>query len=386
MRIALSVVVGISAGTSSAAFLHLLDWATRIRVADPRLIYLLPLGGGIVGLLYHRYGRGAERGHNLILDEIHDPKKTVPLRMAPLVLFGTLVTHLFGGSAGREGTAVQMGASLADQLGSIFKISPEERRILLVAGAGAGFGAAIGAPLAGTFFGMEVIFVRGLRPFAVVECAVASFVGFAVTHLLHAPHSVYPAFQAPGVDLRLLGSTLIMGAASGVAVMLFVRMTHFVEGAYKRFRLAPWVRPVVGGALLVGLYRLLGTDRYAGLGIPVIQDALVHATGFLDPLYKGIASALTIGSGFKGGEFVPLVFVGTTLGSALSVFIPGTASFLGSLGFAAVFAGASNTPVACTLMAVEVFGISIAPYAVIACFVSYLCSPHHGIYSGQRRI
>ncbi len=381
----LSAVVGVLAGTSSAIFLHLLNWATEQRVAHPELILFLPLGGAGVGYLYHRYGRGAERGHVLILDEIHDPKTTLPLRMAPLVLLGTLVTHLFGGSAGREGTAVQMGASLADQLSKFFHIDAEERKTLLVAGAGAGFGAAIGAPFAGLFFGMEVIYVRGLKPFAILECAIASFVGYHVTFLLRAPHSHYPAFELAHFDARLLISTLVMGAVSGVVALLFVKLTHGVEAGYRKFRAVPWIRPLIGGAVLVGLYRLLGTDRYAGLGIPVIQESLVRSVSFLDPFYKTVLSAITVGSGFKGGEFVPLVFIGATLGSALSVVIPGTAAFLGSLGFAAVFAGAANTPFACSLMAVEIFGLSIAPYAIIACFVSYFCSGRHGIYGiGQR--
>ncbi len=174
----LSALSGILAGLAAAAFLILLAWATRTRDLHPQIIWFLPLAGFAIGLLYHHFGKGVEKGSNLILDEIHDPQNIVPVRMAPFILLGTIVTHLFGGSAGREGTAVQMGASLSDQLTYFFKIEPEERKILLVAGAGAGFAAAIGAPWAGTIFGMEVIAIGRLRTFAWLECLIASFTGY----------------------------------------------------------------------------------------------------------------------------------------------------------------------------------------------------------------
>jgi H+/Cl- antiporter ClcA len=182
--ILLSAASGLLAGLAATAFLYLLDIATRARQENPAWIWLLPPAGILTGWIYHRYGAGAAAGHNLILDEIHDPRQTVPARMAPLVLGGTLLTHLCGGSAGREGTAVQMGASLADQLAHHFRASREERRMLLVAGAGAGFGAAIGTPLAGVIFGMEVIHVGRLRILGWVGCLVASAAALAVTHLL----------------------------------------------------------------------------------------------------------------------------------------------------------------------------------------------------------
>lgn len=380
----LSAAAGILAGISSAIFLHLLDWATRARTIHPKLIMVLPLAGLVSGIAYHRYGKHVEKGHNLILDEIHDPKTTLPVRMAPLVLFGTILTHLFGGSAGREGTAVQMGASLSDQLSKFFGIDNGERKILLVAGAGAGFGAAIGAPFAGTLFGMEVIYVSGLRVFAVVECLIASFVSYYTSILLRAPHSKYPSITIPDFNLKVFGAVLAAGVLFGVAAILFVKLTHLIEGSYKRLSVQPWLRPVIGGGLLVFLYKLSGTYKYAGLGIPMIQKAIVAKSSYVTPVLKGVFTALTVGSGFKGGEFIPLVFIGATLGSALSQILPASPSLLGAVGFAAVFAGASNTPIACAVMAVEIFGLPIAPYAFAGCLMSYYFSGHRGIYHAQR--
>lgn len=382
-RIILSILVGLLAGFAAAIFLSFLDLVTRYRNYNPELIWLLPFGGFLVGLIYFRYGGRAAGGNNLILEEIHDPKSRLPLRMAPLVLLGTLVTHLLGGSAGREGTAVQMSASLADQLSRFFKVDSEERKILLVAGTGAGFGAAIGAPWAGAIFGLEVIHHGRLRLFAWFECLVASFVGYYTSIFLAAPHSVYPEITITSYDLRTFFFVALAGICFGLAARLFVLLTHLIEHQQAKWINSLPLRPLVGGIIIVILFYLEGTYRFAGLGIPEIQKSILEASSFDLPLLKAVFTALTVGSGFKGGEFIPLVFIGATLGSALSLFLPISFSLLAGLGFAAVFAGAANTPIACAIMAAEIFGPMILPYALLACFVAYLCSGQRGIYKSQ---
>lgn len=380
----LSCLSGILAGLAAAVFLITLAWATDTRERNPYLIWFLPLAGLFIGLMYVRFAGDASRGHNLVIDEIHDPKKIVPARMAPFVLLGTILTHLFGGSAGREGTAVQMGASLSDQLGRFFKIDPLERKVLLAAGAGAGFGAAIGTPFAGVIFGMEAISIGPLNLFALFECSISSFVAYSVVHLVGAPHSHFPAFPGEYFSLTNMLLVVFAGVLFGLAARLFVAFTHLVESSLARFVPRAEFRPFVGGILLIALYNLEGSFRYVGLGISVIQQSLDGIVGFNDPTFKTFFTALTIGSGFKGGEFVPLVFIGATLGSALSILVPTSLAVVSRVGFAAVFAGASNTPIACSIMAVELFGVSIAPYAVVGCFVSYLVSGNSGIYKSQR--
>lgn len=380
----LSGVSGLLAGIAAAIFLISLEWATNTRDRNAIIIWALPIAGFLVGWIYHRWGKDAGRGHNLILDEIHDPKNIVPIRMAPLVLGGTLITHLFGGSAGREGTAVQMGASLSDQISRFFNIEIDERKILLAAGAGAGFGAAIGTPWAGVIFGLEVINVGRLRLFAWFECLVASFVGYYTVVLLRAPHSHFPEYVSDGFSFKALFWVALAGICFGLAAKLFSMLTHFIEKMNARFISYPPLKPFFCGLVIVVLFYLEASYRYVGLGIPFIKEALSTPDSLRDPLLKMFFTALTVGSGFKGGEFVPLVFIGTTLGSALSILIPTSFQLLASVGFAAVFAGASNTPVACSIMAIEIFGAPIAPYAIVACFVSYYCSGHHGIYKSQR--
>jgi H+/Cl- antiporter ClcA len=383
-----SAITGIMAGFGATAFLVLLKISTEYRQAHPAIIFGLPLAGFAIGWIYHLYGKDIDRGNNLILDEIHDPKSVVPLRMAPTILLTTILTHLFGGSAGREGTAVQIGASLSDQLSKIFPFSKEERKILLVSGAGAGFGAAIGTPFAGVLFGMEVIRIGRLRPFAVFECAVASFCAYGVTQFFHAPHSIFPAYFGPVFQPIYL---LVVAVASLLFAFLaraFVSLTHAIEQINHRFISYPPLKPVIGGVILVLLYRFCAWENYEGLGIETIQESFYHSLTFSVPMIKILVTAITLAAGFKGGEFIPLVFIGATAGSALSGISPigadsGLVSVLASVGFAAVFGAASNTPLTCIVMAIELFGWKIAPYAALGCYLTYLASGNLSIYRSQ---
>lgn len=383
-RIALSATVGLMAGAAAAVFLYTLDRATRLREAYPQLIWFLPVAGLVLGIFYHLYGRSVEKGTGLILEQIHDPQHIIPLRMAPMILLGTILTHLFGGSAGREGTAVQMGSSLADQLSRLFPVSKEDRKILLIAGAGAGFSAAIGAPWAGALFGLEVIQVGRLRLFALWECLVASFVAYYFCRWLGAPHSIFPSVTEVSCSAMSFAWVLVAGMCFGLAANIFMRFTHLVESMQRRFVKNPVWRPFFGGMVLVLLFWWQGSDRYAGLGIPVIQEAFHQSLSWFDPILKTLFTGLTIGSGFKGGEFIPLVFVGTSLGSALAAVLPLGIPLLAALGFAAVFGAAANTPIACAVMACELFGWQIAPYALLACWSAYFMTGHLGIYKNQK--
>ncbi len=379
----LSVLSGILSGLAATIFLVLLDIATKAREAHVAIIWFLPLAGLAIGWAYHRFGKDIAGGNNLILEQILDPKQVVPIIMAPFILVGTVVTHLFGGSAGREGTAVQMGAALSDQIAKFFKLNSKERRILLVTGAGSGFGAAIGAPWAGILFGMEVIQIGRLRFFALMESFVASFCAYYTTVWLGAPHSIYPRVVAGPFLFKSLMWIALVGILFGLVARGFSRLTHAIEKMERRFISFSPLKPFVAGIVLVLLYAWEGTYRYAGLGISVIQDSLQHVSSLKDPLLKFIFTAITVASGFKGGEFIPLVFIGATLGSALSVYLPVSSGLLAAVGFAAVFSGASNTPLACSVMAIEIFGLEIAPYAFVACYLSYYVSGHQGIYHGQ---
>ncbi|HYQ38003.1 MAG TPA: voltage-gated chloride channel family protein [Pseudomonas sp.] len=380
----LASAVAALAGSASAAFLFALDWATATRTSHRWLIWLLPIAGFVVGWLYLRFGQQVEAGNNLLIDEIHDPKQVVPLRMAPLVLGGTVVSHLFGASVGREGTAVQMGGALADQFTHLFKLKHEERRIVLMAGISAGFASVFGTPLAGAIFALEVLAIGRLRYDAILPCLVAAIVADQVGLLWGVQHTHYAIPFVPAVAAWPLAAMLLAGALFGLAGKLFADATHTL-GAWMKRRVsyAP-LRPLLGGVVVAAAAWFLGADRYIGLGIPTIVDAFQQPLAPYDFAGKMAFTIASLGSGFKGGEVTPLFYIGATLGNALAPLLDLPVPLLAGVGFVAVFAGAANTPIASTLMAMELFGAEVGVYAALACVVSYLFSGHTGIYRAQR--
>lgn len=380
----IAAIVGVLGGSASALLLWSLDLATATRENHRWLIALLPVAGLLVGFMYRYLGASVEAGNNLILDEIHEPRRTVPIRMTPLILIGTFLTHLFGGSAGREGTAIQTGASLADQLGKPFRITPRERRVLLMAGVSAGFASVFGTPLAGTVFGLEVLAIGAVSYDAIAPCTLAAFVGDLTTRAWGIHHTVYTVTAVPSMAVRGIIIAALAGAAFGLAASLFARLTHTIAHLFNRHISWPPLRPFIGGLLVALAVAATHTTRYIGLGIPTIVAAFEGRQWPWQFVTKLLFTAVTLGAGFKGGEVTPLFFIGATLGNALSYVLPLPPSLLAGMGFVAVFAGAANTPIASTLMAVELFGAEAGAYAGIACIFSYLFSGPSGIYTSQR--
>lgn len=380
----LGALVGVASGIASAIFLASLEVATAFRLRHEYVVYTLPLAGLLIGLVYERWGKPIKGGNDLVIDTIHDSGAQLPLRMGPMVLAGTVLTHVFGGSAGREGTAVQMGASLADAIAHRFRVAKEMRRQLLAAGIAGGFASVFGTPMAGTIFGLEVLAIGRLEYDAVVPAAIAAFTGDWVTRHLGIVHTAYPTIGHVEMTGLVLGKLVAIGVAMGITTIAFVELTHRLKHVLEQRIVRLPFRMLLGGVAIVILWRLVGSSDYLGLGVPMILRA------FTDPslpwfafALKLLFTAITLGSGFLGGEVTPLFFVGATLGSVLARALGLPIELGAGVGIAAVFGAASNAPISLSIMAVELLGGNVFPHVLLVCLVAYVVSGHRGIYRAQ---
>lgn len=389
-------------GSVTALFLWLLNLVTNFRFQHPWILFLLPFSGVLIYFLYKLSGKNAAAGNNLIIDEIHEPSGGVPLRMAPLVLITTIITHLFGGSAGREGTAVQIGGSFAGLLARKAGFNAADVSVILTAGIAAGFAAVFGTPLTGAVFAMEVLAIGQIKYNALLPCLLAAIIADVTYSAWGIHHTLYQIANLPQthilsffkVDVLLLLKTALAGIAFGLASRLFAALTHEVKNLSSKLIKTAWLVPFAGGVAVIALTYLSGTRDYLGIGIVsdhtdgVSLTAAFHSSGATNWswMWKILFTAITLGTGFKGGEVTPLFFIGATLGNVLAVYLGVPVDLLAGLGFIAVFAGATNTPLACTLMGVELFGGGNLLYYAIACFTAYYFSGKAGIYTSQRMV
>jgi H+/Cl- antiporter ClcA len=378
------IIIALTVGSISAFFLVSLDWVTEQRESNFTFIYFLPIGGALIGYGYYYLDKEVKGGNNLLIKEMILPTKKIHWKLTPLVLFGTLATHLFGGSAGREGTAVQMGGATADQFNGLFKLHKVERKLLLRMGVAAGFAGVFGTPIAAILFALELGRDKKFNYKWILPILGASYLSDFVCHSWNVEHTSYAISQIPALSSELIAYTVIAGIIFGLCALVFNLSKVYLTNIFNHVIKHPPYRPIVGGGILLAVILLLGTTKYVGLGIPYIQDAFVEPSSAEVFIIKLLLTAFTLAAGFKGGEATPLFFMGATLGSFLIIFIPLPLSLLAGLGFIAVFSGATNTPIACILMGCELFGFEGIVYFSIVCLMAYIITGNTSVYKTQQ--
>jgi len=385
--LAIYLIVGGIVGSATAFFLQTLDYVTLLRTNHIWVVYFLPMAGLVIGLLYYYYGDAANEGNNLLIEthqslEKGETSKTIPFKMAPMVFLSTLLTHVAGGSAGREGTAVQMGGAIADQFTGFFKLNTAERKIILIIGISSGFAAVFGTPLAGAIFAIEILSIKKIKINQV-------FASFFVAYIAHysclawqVKHTLYSIPTIPAISVTTSLWAIVAGVIFGLTAFAFTSTGKLFEGLFSKIKFAP-LRPFIGGIIIALFIVVFNATKYIGLGIPSIQDAFVNNAGQFDFAIKLILTSFTLSAGFKGGEVTPLFFIGATLGNILIWFIPLPMAILAGMGFVAVFSGATNCVFASITLGLELFGMQAGVYVGLASVAAYFTSGPNGIYSAQ---
>ncbi len=387
LHLLVGCVVGLACGLSCALFLSLLEQVSAWRAQHPQILFALPLAGLALGGVWQRVGAPIAAGADTILARLHDLGPTLPKRMAPMVLLGTLTSHLIGATVGREGTAVQMGAALADRLHRGLRLPSTARAWTLSAGVAGGFGAAFGAPLAGALFALEWAVVGQLRSEAMLPLLVAALVGNAVVRALLVDHGAWRQVASPPpLTATLLGKWLLVAAALALCGVCFVQLIQLLRRGAARAHVSTPLRLGLGGAVFLLFWQLLGGGTtYLGLGQATLHAAL--STPHLGAevwACKLLLTCICLGSGFIGGEVTPLLFIGAALGNALAQPLQLPVDLAAGVGMVGLLAGVTHTPVALTVMAMELLGASVGPHALLVCLLCSALTGRHGIYHGQR--
>ncbi len=380
----IAVVVGIGVGAFSTAFGHCVIWVTEVRTEAPWLLYLLPFAGIVIVFLYKICDYEKNKGTDQVFLTVRAEKDDIPFRMAPLIFVTTVITHLFGGSAGREGAALQMGGSIGSTIGRVLHLDEQDRRILVMCGMSAAFSALFGTPMAATIFAMEVESVGIMHYSALVPCALSAIIAskFAINMGIN-PESFH-IHNIPELTIISGLKVIVLAVLCAYLSALFCIMIHTVHKYLKAYLRNPYIRIVAVSIVIIGITMCLNTTDYMGAGIDVIERAVegdVRPEAFL---MKMILTALTLGAGFKGGEIVPSFFIGATAGCSLGYLLGLSPSFAAALGMTAVFCGVTNCPITSILISFELFGYTGNSFYLVVSAIAYLLSGYYGLYNGQK--
>ncbi|MBR5301960.1 MAG: chloride channel protein [Clostridia bacterium] len=382
--LAIATMIGVIVGAIASAFGHTLIAVNHFRAAHPMIILGLPFAGLAIVFLYRYFKDQDDGGTNWVIASIHSSKR-IPFRMAPLIFGTTVITHLFGGSAGREGAAIQLGGSIANKLGKRMKLNENDQHIIVMCGMSAGFSALFGTPMAATLFSLEVISVGIMHYSALVPCVTASMIAHFVAEYLKMPPEVFPVMAVPEIGAALFFKAVLMGAIFGACSIVFCMIMHSTEHLLAHHLKNAYVKIFASGCMILALCGLLGSDLYLGSGMGIIEHIFHEGeTETFAFLLKMIFTALTIGAGFKGGEIVPSLTIGAALGCVIAPLFGFDVSLAAAMGMIGVFCGVTNCPITSLLISFELFGFAGMPYYLTTVAVSYMLSGYYGLYHAQR--
>uniref|UniRef100_UPI004056076E chloride channel protein n=1 Tax=Acetatifactor sp. TaxID=1872090 RepID=UPI004056076E len=382
--VVVSGVIGVVVGIVGSVFGLSMEHVTALREEYPRLLLGLPAAGVVIVFLYHIARRDHDKGTNGVLAAVRSEER-LPIVMAPLIFVSTLFTHLFGGSSGREGAALQLGGSIGGWFGKLFHMDEADEKTIIMCGMSACFSALFGTPMAAAIFAMEVVNVGVMYYAAFVPCVFASLVAAGVAHAWGVHSEAMTILEIPELTMRGSLKIMLLALLCAVVSIAFCKLLHTVSKQGKKWFPNPYLRVLTAGVAIVIITANLQTTDYMGAGIHIIQRCITEGEGRPEAfLIKMILTALTLGAGYKGGEIVPSFFIGASFGCLVGEMVGLSPSLCAAVGMIAVFCGVTNSPITALLIALELFGMDAFPYFILAIAISYRLSGYSSLYSGQK--
>lgn len=383
--LALASIIGLLVGASSTVFSYLMTWATNYRMAHTIIIIFLPVAGLFIVFLYHILKLDKDKGTNKVISTVNaEDKEGIPFQMSPLIIISTVLTHLFGGSAGREGAALQLGGSMAYKAGKILKLDEDDMKVIVMCGMSAAFSALFGTPMAAAIFPIEMVCVGSFYYVALVPCVIASLIASNFAANMGISPEAFTIMFVPDISIVNALKIVVLGFLCGAVSILFCTVMHTVANLYNKYIKNPYIKIFAGGLIIVALTFLLGTTDYNGAGIPIIEKAMEGEVIPYAFLLKILFTAITLGAGFKGGEIVPSFFIGSTFGCLMGHILGISPSLCAALGLIGVFCGATNCPLSSMFISFELFGFEGVHYFLIVAAISYMISGYSSLYHNQK--
>lgn len=376
-------ITGLVVGVVGVAFVKGLNFVTALRTAHPQLIFGLPVAGIVIVTLYKICNYENDQGTNLVISTIH-AETEIPLRMTPLIFISTLLTHLFGGSAGREGAALQLGGSIGNQLGRWFKLDENDTRTIIICGMSAAFSSIFGTPMAAVIFAMEVNSVGIMHYSAFVPCVFASLVASTIATSYGVHTEDFGAVQMVDFEFTSAGKIIILGILCALLSVIFCQILHIAHHLLKKYFKNPYLRIVVASCMIIALTLILGMSAYSGSGASLIEEAIAGDSSPEAFFWKMIFTAITLGAGFKGGEIVPSFTIGATFGCLFGTILGLSPSLCAAVAMISMFCGVTNSPIASMIIGFELFGFDLMPYLLLGVSISYMLSGYYSLYHEQR--